>query len=402
MPAAPPEIRADFSALSAEQHVALAVSGGSDSTALMHLVVAWARTNHPGLRLSVLTVDHSLRAGSAGEALQVKAWAERLGLVHGTLLWDVTPKPATGLQARARGARYNLMAAWCRAHGAGALLTAHTLDDQAETVLMRLARTASPDSLAGIRPRGAWNGLPLLRPLLHARREALRQYLLTLGQDWVEDPSNADPRFERVRVRQSLALSGAGVVTRERLAALADASARTSALLERLTRRWIGLWLREEAAGICHVPRSAFEGLPAALQERILARIITHYGGGGLLPEPQELRRLVHWAASDEGPMRRTLAGALIGRRKSGFWVTREASRVDAAPLTVPGTGKALWDGRFLVDAAPGATVAPAGVRQPGLGPEVPVYAKRAYPWVESPAGAAKPVQIRFLRLAKA
>ena len=401
MPAAPPESGADFSALLAERHVALAVSGGADSIAMMRLAHDWARTHHPGLRLSVLTVDHCLRAGSAAEALQVRGWAEGLGLPHHTLCWDQLPKPATGLQAKARAARYDLMAAWCGAHGAGALLTAHTLDDQAETVLMRLARTASPESLAGIRPRGAWKGLPLLRPLLRVRRQALRDDLAARGQGWAEDPSNADRRFERVRVRQSLAVAGVGTVTPERLAALADASCRTSLLLERLADRWISLWLTEEAAGICHIPCSAFHGLPAALQERILGRIVTRYGGGGPAPEPSELQRLIRWAAAEDGPMRRTLGGALLGRRKQGFWVTREPARVTAAPLTVPVSGRAVWDGRFLVDAPPGATVIPAGERQPELGPGVPVYAKRAYPWVDLPAGAAKTVEIRFLRLAK-
>ena len=162
MPAAAPEA-ADFSCLTGAGHVALAVSGGSDSMALLRLTQTWAASHHPGLRLSVLTVDHRLRAASAAEARQVGQWAAALGLSHHILEWAGEPKPKTGIQAAARAARYGLMAAWCRANGAELLLTGHTLDDQAETVAMRMARTASPDSLAGIRPLGDWQGLPLVR-----------------------------------------------------------------------------------------------------------------------------------------------------------------------------------------------------------------------------------------------
>ena len=166
VPAAPPDIAADFAPLLAERHMALAVSGGSDSTALMCLAVDWARTNHPDLALTVLTVDHRLRSEAAEEAAMVGSWAAGFGLPHHVLPWGDEPKPATGIQAAARAARYGLMSDWCRNNGATALLTAHTLDDQAETVLMRLSRTTSPESLAGIRTLGSWDGLPILRPLL--------------------------------------------------------------------------------------------------------------------------------------------------------------------------------------------------------------------------------------------
>lgn len=399
VPAAPPKVTADFSPLLTERHVALAVSGGSDSTALMNLACNWARTNHPGLVISVLTVDHGLRPEAADEAAQVAGWAAALNLPHHILRWEDEPKPATGLQAKARGARYSLMAQWCREQAATALLTGHTLDDQAETVLMRLSRTISPESLAGVRPRGAWEGLPLVRPLLGARRQALRGYLETLGQRWIDDPSNADLRFERVRVRQALAVTGSGAITPERLATLAIKSARAADLLERTASRWIELWLREEEAGICHLPSEGFVGLPGALGERIVAKVVARYGGGQGKAEPAELRRLWSWACSGEGPVRCTLAGALLGRRKTGVWVTREAARIKAQPDVVPESGKLLWDNRFLVEALPGSEVSSAaGRKAPGLH-AVPVFARMAYPWVDQPAGGAPPPRVRFLRI---
>ena len=396
MPAAPPDIIPDFSPLLAERHVALAVSGGSDSTALMRLAADWTRVNHPGLLLTVLTVDHGLRAGAAAEAAQVGQWAAGLGLPHHVLRWEQKPKPVTGIQAQARAARYGLMAAWCRAHAATALLTAHTLDDQAETVLMRLSRTTRPESLAGIRPVGDWQGLPLLRPLLRLKRQALRDWLSDLGQPWIEDPSNEDARFERVRARRALA--GMGQASTERLAALADKSAKAAALLDRSARRWIALWLREHDAGICHVASADFRDLPEALQERILAIVIERYGAGQMVPEADELQRLARWVRSGEGPVRCTLGGALLGRRKTGFWVTREAARIEAAPQLVPESGKLLWDNRFLIEAAAGATVTPTASRKQPSVPGLPVYAQRACPWVELPPGAP-PARTGFRRL---
>lgn len=396
MPAAPPDIQADFSPLKTERHVALAVSGGSDSVALMRLAAHWAQTEHPGLTLTVLTVDHGLRPEAAGEAVRVGQWAAQLGLSHHVLRWQADPKPLTGVQARARAARYGLMSEWCRAHGAGALLTAHTLDDQAETVLMRLSRTMNPESLAGIRPLGNWEGLPLHRPLLRERRKALRDWLSGIGQPWIEDPSNEDERFERVRARRALATMPPE--TTVRLAALAEKSAAAAALLERSARRWIVHSLREHEAGLCHIANDDFRGLPDALQERVLAIIVDRYGGGQTAPEADEVRRIARWARGDTGPVRCTLGGALLGRRKAGFWVTREAARIKTEPEIVPESGKLLWDNRFLVEAPPGAKVSPTASRKLPAVPGLPVYAQRACPWVEQPEGAP-PGRIRFLRL---
>jgi tRNA(Ile)-lysidine synthase len=396
VPAALPDLPVDFSPLHRERHVALAVSGGSDSTALMRLAKTWADSQQPDLKLTILTVDHGLRPESAEEARRVQEWASFLGLSHHVLDWQ-GPKPGTGIQARAREARYSLMAGWCRDNGAGLLLTGHTLDDQAETVLMRLERSLSPGSLSGIAPQGNWNGLGLLRPLLKARREALRDYLSAIGQDWIEDASNQDTRYERVRVRHALSGLHGQHVTPERLAALAEASARTNLLLETLAGQWLSSWLMEEEAGICHVPKEPFLVLPEALQQHILARIVRHYGGGQAQPEAEELRRLARWVA--DGPVRCTLGGALLGRRKRAFWAAREAGRVSPVPLVIPESGTAVWDGRFRVTAAPGASVSAPGRAPLPLDNGIPAAARRAYPLVAQPAGASGSPQIAFLRL---
>jgi len=261
---------------------------------------------------------------------------------------------------------------------------------------MRLSRTMSPDSLAGIRPVGGWEGLPLLRPLLRIKRQALRDWLTHLGQRWIEDPSNEDTRFERVRARRTLAAMTPA--TTQRLARLAESSAAVVAVLERMARRWISFSLREHDSGICHIAADDFRGLPAALQERILAIIIARYGGGQATPEADELRRLAQWACSGSGAVRSTLGGALLGRRKTGFWVTREPSRIDGVPHSVPESGKLLWDKRFLIEAVPGAVVTPTALRKVPPIPGVPIYAQRSRPWIEQPPDAPAP-STRFLRL---
>jgi tRNA(Ile)-lysidine synthase len=399
VPAAAPE-DADFSALRGVSHAALAVSGGSDSMALMRLTQAWAARHHPNLTLSVLTVDHRLRTASTAEAGQVGQWAAALGLSHHILSWSDDPKPATGIQAAARAARYGLMTGWCRDHRAELLLTGHTLDDQAETVAMRLVRTASPDSLSGIRPLGGWQGLPLVRPLLGVRRQALRAYLDSLGQAWIDDPSNDDSRFERVRVRRALAEAERAGTATDWLADLAAASAAEARELAAAADAWLAAALDEHESGCCMVPLAAFRALSGELRQRVLARIVGHYGGESPAPAPAELRRLAAWAAGEGGPLRRTLGGIVAGRRKHGFWVAREPGRLAAAPVTVPETGRLLWDARFVIVAAPGSTVTPAGTRRPPLGDGVPVFARKTCPWVEQPAGSPAPERISFRRLA--
>ena len=157
-----------FAAIRGEEKVALAVSGGSDSMALLHLALRHARAGGPALH--VLTVDHGLREGSAGEAAAVASFCAGQGVPHETLHWHRAPGDTGNLSNDAREGRYTLMARACAARGIGTLLTGHTLDDQAETVLMRLGRGSGVDGLAAMRPVTRLWGLRLVRPLLDRSR----------------------------------------------------------------------------------------------------------------------------------------------------------------------------------------------------------------------------------------
>lgn len=182
--------------------IGLAVSGGPDSLALL-LLAAAAR---PGM-IEVAVVDHALRAESRAEAEMVASLGDRLSIPHAILTVKWKQKPRSALQERARVARYRLLAAWARQRGLGALATGHHLDDQVETLVMRLLRGAGVKGLAGMRRIGLTPGsnLPLIRPLLAWRRSELEQICTAAGVAPAEDTSNLDEQFERVRVRKALA-----------------------------------------------------------------------------------------------------------------------------------------------------------------------------------------------------
>ncbi len=362
--------------------LALAVSGGSDSVALMHVAAAWQQ--RPGL--TVLTIDHGLRAESAAEAQQVHRWSAALGLQHIVLRWDGA-KPATAIQAMARAARYDLMSNWCKAHGVAWLLTAHTLDDQAETVLMRLARTSSIDSLAGIPTVGRWDGVGLFRPLLSLRREALRAALLARGVPWIDDPSNADERFERVRIRQALPLLAALGVSAERLAGHAAELRAIADGLWRAAGDWVTQHVRVHREGFCEVPLADLLALPHALRGRSLALLVERFGAGRL-PDAGERALLSEWSAA-EGSPRRTLAGAVLARRMRQLLIGREAGRILPGPAMIPDAGEIIWDRRFRVRGPVGSAVqAAVQVRPPNPPDGVPAFVRAAMPAIRAPGGA--------------
>ena len=206
------QIRLGFSET---QKSAIAVSGGGDSLALMHLIVEWATARNAGLPV-VLTVDHGLRDHSHSDALKVKIWAEAIGLRPCVLAWT-GPKPGTGIEEKARAARYRLMGKWCTEHDIPWLFLGHTRDDEAENFLLRLGRGSGVDGLAGMNATGALpvpglKSVKLLRPLLDFGRSELRDYLNGRGIAWIDDPMNDDGKFTRNRVRKLIpALAEAGI-----------------------------------------------------------------------------------------------------------------------------------------------------------------------------------------------
>lgn len=268
--------------------IALAVSGGADSTALMHLAVSWRAgriaAGAPAPTISMVTVDHRLRDDSTDEAGRVAAAARALGLDHVTLTWG-GPKPASGIQAAARAKRYGLLQSHLESIGVAAVATAHTADDQAETLLMRLARGSGIDGLAAMRPCAELgNGHWLLRPLLDVEKVDLIAHLLNTGVAWIDDPSNERLVFERVRVREALTAAAArGFAMKGKALSLSARRARRAA--DALTSMTERIWSEAgdaavfSAFGHASLDWAWLLSYPEEIRFRLLAALVDRIGG---------------------------------------------------------------------------------------------------------------------------
>ena len=258
--------RRDLDAVVApDTSIGLAVSGGPDSLALL-LLAAEARP----LQVEAATVDHALRPESRAEAEMVGQLCERLGVPHAILTADWEQKPETGIQERARIMRYRQLGDWARERGLGAIATAHHVDDQAETLLMRLARGAGVRGLAGMRPvgRGTADAISIIRPLLGWRHSELEAVCASAGVVPVQDPSNEDEQFERVRVRKALA--AADWIDAAAIAATAGHLAQAEGALQwTTTLEWQRAVTRSEGQ-IVYKPTDA----PREIRRRIIRRAI--------------------------------------------------------------------------------------------------------------------------------
>jgi tRNA(Ile)-lysidine synthase len=325
------EANALFAGLEGLRGLVLAISGGPDSTALLMLAVRWAKRRKLALKLLAVTIDHGLRAESAREAAAVRRLAGHLGVAHRTLRWRGT-KPKTGLPEAARIARYRLLAEAASREGFTHIVTAHTLDDQAETVLFRLARGSGLTGLAAMARGASLPGereLVLLRPLLGIPKVRLIATLAAANIAFADDPSNRDPRFTRARLRTILpALAREGLDAR-RLSLLAQRVRRAEATIE--------LAVRAARAALAPAPwpergpiafdAERFVSLPAEVGLRLLGRAIGHTGNEG----PVELGKLemLHDAlcAAPPARVRRTLAGALVTLSGERLTVERAPKR---------------------------------------------------------------------------
>ena len=314
--------------------IVLAVSGGPDSIALMWLAARWRRALARGPRLIAVTVDHGLRPGAAAEAREVKRLARSLDLPHRTLRWT-GPKPRTGLPAAARAARYRLLAQAARASDATHILTAHTRDDQAETLLMRMLRGSGIAGLAAMARESERDGLVLARPFLDISKSQLIATLRKAKVGFAEDPTNRDTSFTRPRLRTLMPVLAAEGGDTRNLVRLASRLARANAAVEVLVdgaERYLALRDRQALrsgfnaktfdAGRLDAKTfdaKAFAAMPDEIRLRLLQRVIDRIGHEG----PAELGKVeallsaldragVENNAGRRPGLKQTLAGALI------------------------------------------------------------------------------------------
>jgi tRNA(Ile)-lysidine synthase len=343
--------------------IVLAVSGGPDSIALMWLAARWRRTLARGPRLIAVTVDHGLRAEAAREARDVKRLARTLDLPHRTMCWTGA-KPKTGLPAAARSARYRLLAQAARASGATHILTAHTRDDQAETLLMRLVRGSGIAGLAAMARVTEREGVMLARPFLNVSKAQLVETLKRAKVGFADDPTNRDTHFTRPRIRAVMPVLAAEGGDARNLARLASRLARANAAVEVLVEgaeRYLAL--KDLEAGIetkifeaKTFEAKTFEGktfeaktfetrtfdakafavMPEEIRLRLLLRAIDRFGHEG----PAELGKVeALMSALDRAVAENT------GRSRS-----RPAPRLKQ---TLAGALVSLIDGRISITPAP-------------------------------------------------
>ena len=334
-----------FAALRGLPAIVLAVSGGPDSLALMLLIARWRRTLVRGPRLLAVTVDHGLRSEAAREAREVKRLARTLDVEHRTLRWIGT-KPKTGVPAAARAARYRLLVQAARAAGASHILTAHTRDDQAETLLMRLLRGSGIAGLSAMAHETERDGIMLWRPFLDVPKSRLVATLNRAGIAFADDPTNRDVAFTRPRLRallSALAVEGGDARTFARLAArLARANAAVEVLTEGAARY---LLLKEGSTTVIDGSNSggesfdaeAFAAMPEEIRLRLLMRAIDRFGyeGPAELGKAEALLAQLDRKLAEEPAMpsakrsqfalKKTLAGALVSVRRGRI-------RIEPAP----------------------------------------------------------------------
>lgn len=322
----------------APARIGVAVSGGGDSMALLDL----AQRVFPG-RVCAATVDHGLRVESAEEARAVAAFCAERNIPHEILGWS-GPKASGNLMDQARQARRGLLAQWAQGQGVGDILLGHTADEQAETLLMNLARAAGLDGLCGLRPRWDADGVTWHRPLLDVSRADLRRYLIAQGIGWVDDPSNENDRFTRARMRKALAALAPMGLGPEVLAQSARHLASARAALQEVAADAARTHIMETAAALT-IDARAFQGLTDEIQRRLLLASLRWMGGAAHPPRESQLARL---RAALQGRRDATLGGLRFLWSDETFVICREL-RATEGPVPLGQT----WDYRWRLSGPP-------------------------------------------------
>lgn len=316
----------------------VAVSGGGDSIALLHIAARLAPVM--GWSVHAVTVDHGLRPEAADEARFVARFCRKLQINHSKLKW--THREISGnLQDQARKARYGLISDWAKKRGIGHVVVGHTADDQAETFLMELARQAGLDGLSGMRREWRADGVCWLRPLLDITRSDLRDYLTRHDISWVDDPSNEDTRFTRVKARKIISDLAPLGITQEKLA---GAAARLSAAREGVEAAVSELAMRigKEVAGEVIFDFGAFQAAQPELRRRLLLGALKWVSGNPFSPRADSLERAETKILSSMGV---TLHGCRIRVTQRDIRIFREVKAV----AEIASKPQDLWDGRWVM-----------------------------------------------------
>lgn len=325
--------------------IAVAVSGGADSMALLYLLHRWSLVNK--VALNALTVDHKLRSGSTAEAKQVGSWCAEMGVAHEILTWS-DEKPTRRIQEVARRERYALLQNWCTRMGVAHLFVGHNRNDQAETFLLRMSRGSGPEGLSGMPLVNQRDMISVIRPLLNIERLRLEMTLRLAGRGWIDDPGNADDRFARVRVRHKVELlEGHGIS----VAAVAK------------TARICGKWRQKRECDMSAVASRSVTLYPEGFADidrqeltkadydtvlAVVSALLKLIGGRDFAPKRSRQAPLCRALVDPSKNFVCTLGNCFIAAEGNRIRLWREFGTIsDEASLDGP--SPVVWDGRFLV-----------------------------------------------------
>ena len=309
--------------LADELTVAVAVSGGGDSMALLLALKSYIETSQLSVKILALTVDHNLRIESAIEAVQVANWCVKLNIEHHILRWNFDVKPTSAIQEKARNARYELMSDYCKNNQITTLFFGHNLEDNAETFLMRLKRGAGVRGLSAISTKSIRlldNGfeLKIYRPFLAVKRQELRQYLADKSQSYFDDPSNDNEKYERVKIRNFLGDND--IVDNEHIAQSAMRLRRAEQALEYYVEKFWNEEVNLLEYSIAKIDVSKFMQRPDEIKLRIFARVIWSIGGQDDPPRWQKLEYLLNQIMQNNYTGRYCLGNCLLIFKQNNLW----------------------------------------------------------------------------------
>jgi tRNA(Ile)-lysidine synthase len=400
------ELAALFASLRSASGIAIAVSGGGDSLALLDCIDRWRLTMARPPKIVVLTVDHGLRKTSRQDALRVVALSKARGIAGKVLRWT-GEKPGGDVEAAARAARYRLLLAAARQAGASHLLLAHHRDDLAETLLLRLARGSGLFGLAAMRSEIRVGDVTIVRPFLDLPRARLVETIAVAGLEPSEDAMNTDPRFARARLRRIMPLLAANGIDSAGLAATARRLAGAAETIDAAATALIEEAVHLDALSVASLEKKPFFVAPREIGLRLLVRLLLAIGGDAYPPRFERLAALIGDMEGHHGSARfkRTLAGAVVEWRRGRFVIYRVVGRSGLPKIQVKSGFSGVWDHRFLVDVGSGASagltlsaLGEAGRRAIGLGgSEAPPGALAALPafWARGAVLAVPTVSYR-------
>ncbi|MEM6939637.1 MAG: tRNA lysidine(34) synthetase TilS [Pseudomonadota bacterium] len=335
----------------------VAVSGGSDSMALLHLLRDFCMAQK--VQLHAVTVNHSLRDEAAGEAETVAQHCAQLKVPHDTLVWEGWNGHGN-LQEAARDARYKSMAEWAHDHQIDTIAMGHTADDQAETMLMRLARRSGVDGLSGMNMRSLREGINWVRPLLRSRRAILRSYLTERGISWIDDPSNEDARFDRVRIRKALEILEPLGVDADVLSEVANHMLEARKALDWQTFL-ASKHIATIEAGAVVLDETILRLQPDEIQRRLMVKAISWVGSAVQPPRMQAVANLMEALRNGQAG---TVCGCHVRRIAARIWIFRELNAVQDLTAAT----HMFWDRKWeMVPLAPAEHAPDLRVRSLGM-----------------------------------